>query len=1009
MATPTEWLNEFQVNTGTAATGSQSDPKILGLNNGYFIVAWVEATNGDIAGASPAGTDIIAKIYDAEGNVVRDSFRLNQFANADDERDFELAATHDGFALTAIDDDIGNTNQTGVVYERFDFDGDRQFGTGTAFTIETENVAADFLRNPQIAANLIASNDDIFIAYDDDVGADVDINAKVIDQAGVLGTEFGAAQNSADFDRLGDVAVLSNGDFVTVYEEDDSGTTSLEFTIRTASGTTVGASAFALVGGPASDPRVTSLEGGGFVATWVENNDIYMRAFSNTGVQTFATTLVAGGTNFQNEPVIQALPDGDFVIAWDDDTNQSLRAQRFNADGTTDGAEFVVENVGTTNIDMSVTGDGRILFAWTDQTSGEIFASVWDPRGSTIDPDDYDNEVANVLNSDVITTGIGGSTVLAGTGTKTVYGQAGDDVIHASTGGGEYFGGGGNDVIFASNTSFETLDGGAGNDTLNTTLYNGLYEVNLVTGVTNFGESFINFENIVTGNGNTTVVGTSTANSITTGSGDDSIDSGLGDDIVIAGAGNDTVTNTNAGGFDTIFGGTGNDNLTSSGESTIFGEEGDDTIFAGLGTAELLDGGADIDTLDTTLFNGDYVVNLISGNTNFAGESFINFENITSGDGSDDLRGTSGANIMVGNGGNDRILGFSGDDMLSGGIGNDTLTGGEGNDTLNGGEGSDTIFASQGDDSANGGVGSDLLEGGAGNDSLDGGDGDDTLRGNDGIDVINGGAGNDTVFAGNDNDSVRGGIGNDSLSGSGGNDFIDGEDGADTVVGENGNDIMLGGDGNDVLRGGNGNDQMFGENDDDLMLGNAGEDTMYGGNGNDTLNGDQQNDLLFGQAGDDVLRGDDGFDLLEGGSGNDTLVGGNGSDTLLGGAGADNLLGGTGDDIFDFNFTSDSAVGAEDVIQDMSGIGVGGGDRIDLSGIDADTTVAGNQTFTFLGNVTNADGLAAGPGSLWVVDSGTQTRIFASVDNDGVIDLSIRVNDGAGTVAADYLASDFIL
>ncbi|SFG15766.1 Ca2+-binding protein, RTX toxin-related, partial [Roseobacter denitrificans OCh 114] len=918
MATPTVWLDAFQVNTGLAAGGSQTLPKIIGLNNGHFVVAWQENAAGQTtipagAIATERGTDIVAKVYDAEGNVVRDSFRLNSDRNFDDELDFDLVATHDGFAMAYIDDSISVTTLTSVYYERFDFDGTPQTGTGNAFEIDTENVAADFLRNPQIAANLIASNDDIYVAYDDDVGTNTNINAKIIDQAGVLSAEFGSAQNSIDFDRLGDVTVLSNGNFVTAYLEEDGSTTSLEFVIRDQTGAQVGVNARFLAN-EGAEVNISALEGGGFVAVYTLNNDILFRTFDNAGSLQVGPLAVASGPNIQNEPVVVGLADGGFVVAWDDDTTGNLFARRYEADGTTDGTTFTVENTGTTQIDIGTTGDGRILFSWLAQ-GGEIFASIWDPRPSVIDPDDYDGSRAHVLDSDVITTGIGGSTVLAGVGSKTVFGQGGDDIINASSGGGEYFGGGGNDIIFASNTAFETLDGGAGIDTLNTTLFNGTYEINLVTGVTNFApESFVNFENVVTGNGNTTITGTAGANVITTGngndtvnagSGNDTINTGSGDDTVNGGSGNDTI-NTGAGndtvesstGSDTIFLGDGDDTATSSGTDTIFGGAGNDLIFSGLGLPETLDGGNGIDTLNTTSFSGSYVVNLATGLTNFAGEVFTNFENIISGSGSDELFGTSGVNIMEGGDGNDRILGLEGSDTLRGGGGNDVLNGGLGNDILRGDANEDRLFGREGDDNLDGGSGDDLLVGNEGNDILNGSGGDDFIRGQAGVDFINGGDGNDEAFGGDGNDTMRGGEGDDLLDGSAGNDFIDGEDGNDVLVGQIGNDTLLGGDGSDELRGGGGNDFLNGENGNDTLFGGANEDTLFGGSGDDFLQGNQQDDDLFGQSGNDRLFGGDGFDFLDGGIGDDRLEGNNGRDTLVGGTGADILIGGALGDTF---------------------------------------------------------------------------------------------------------------
>ena len=1045
MATPTAWLNSFQVNTGTAATGSQSSPQIIGLNNGHFVVAWVESSNGTI-GEPPAGQDIIAKIYDAEGGVVRDSFRLNTFGNADDERDFDLVATHDGFAMAYVKDYISATNQTQILYERYDFDGDRQSGAGTAGSLAIENVPADFLRNPQIASNLIASNDDLFVAYDDDVGTDTDISARIITETGAVIAEFGAAQNSNDFDRLGDTTVLSDGNFVTAYLEDDNGTTSLEFTIRDQLGNTVGLNARALAS-EGTEVDIAALEGGGFVAVYTLNNDVLVRTFSNTGAAGVGPLAVASGSNSQNEPVVVGLADGGFVVAWDDDTTGNLFARKYEADGTTDGTTFTVENTGTTSIEIGTTGDGRILFTWVaNNGSGEIFASVWDPRPSTIDPDDYDGQRAHVLDSDVITTGLGGSTVLAGVGSKTVFGQGGDDIINASSGGGEYFGGGGNDIIFASNTAFETLDGGSGIDTLNTTLFNGTYEINLITGVTNFApESFVNFENVVTGNGDTTIVGTAGANIITTGSGDDTInagagndtintgagadtvngesgddiintgagndtiDGGAGDDTIFAGAGNDTVFNSNFSGVNTVFGGDGDDTITSSGEDTIFGEADDDTIFAGLGTSETLDGGTGEDTLNTTLFNGAYVINLATGLTNFAGEVFTNFENVISGNGSDELFGTSGGNEMTGGGGNDRILGFDGADELFGGLGNDILNGGNGNDEIEGGDGGDTMYGGAGNDDMEGGDGDDLLIGNDGNDIMEGGLGNDMFRGGTGVDLIEGDEGDDEAFGGDGNDTLRGGDGNDLMDGSAGNDFVDGEDGNDILVGQIGNDTLLGGDGSDELRGGGGDDFLNGENGNDTLFGGANEDTLFGGSGNDFLQGNQQDDDLFGQSGNDRLFGGDGFDFLNGGSGDDRLEGNNGRDTLVGGTGADILIGGALGDTFDFNSVAESNLTTMDTIVGVDGIGVANGDIIDVSTIDADTTIGGNQAFTFLGLQTTASALSFGAGALWLENAGGPTMLFGNIDNDALIEFAVRINDGGGISAADYTVGDFIV
>lgn len=94
------------------------------------------------------------------------------------------------------------------------------------------------------------------------------------------------------------------------------------------------------------------------------------------------------------------------------------------------------------------------------------------------------------------------------------------------------------------------------------------------------------------------------------------------------------------------------------------------------------------------------------------------------------------------------------------------------------------------------------------------------------------------------------------------------------------------------------------------------------------------------------------------------------------------MLGGTGDDVFVFTDTSDSArtVDAADVIVDF----VHGADRINLSSIDADTTVTGNGKFTLI------DGAA-------FTDEG-QVRFTTNANHETVIEL----NTG-GSLAADMV------
>ncbi len=132
----------------------------------------------------------------------------------------------------------------------------------------------------------------------------------------------------------------------------------------------------------------------------------------------------------------------------------------------------------------------------------------------------------------------------------------------------------------------------------------------------------------------------------------------------------------------------------------------------------------------------------------------------------------------------------------------------------------------------------------------------------------------------------------------------------------------------------------------DMIFGNGANNSIVGGGGNDSLSGMGGNDTLDGGAANDQLFGGDGTDRLLGGAGTDGLFGGAGVDTLIGGAASDRLTGGADRDIFVLQAASESGatVAARDIIVDFTA----GLDDIDVSALDANTGISGNQAFTFL-------------------------------------------------------------
>lgn len=243
-----------------------------------------------------------------------------------------------------------------------------------------------------------------------------------------------------------------------------------------------------------------------------------------------------------------------------------------------------------------------------------------------------------------------------------------------------------------------------------------------------------------------------------------------------------------------------------------------------------------------------------------------------------------------------------------------------------------------------GNVNVNVLNGGAGADSLSGGGGNDTYYVNSTGDVVIEAAGNgiDVVNA-SLSWSLSAAVENLILLGS---RRLDGSGNglANTILGNQGRNTLDGGTGADRLFGGRGHDTYVVDNADDQVMESAGGGIDSVRSSLSSVLGQQvENLFLLGTAG---LSGTGNAldNLLAGNSGNNALSAGAGDDTLLGSAGKDSLKGGLGSDVFLYRrFVESGPLAAQrDEILDFRP-----GDRLDVSHIDANDHLAGNQRFRF--------------------------------------------------------------
>jgi Ca2+-binding RTX toxin-like protein len=269
-----------------------------------------------------------------------------------------------------------------------------------------------------------------------------------------------------------------------------------------------------------------------------------------------------------------------------------------------------------------------------------------------------------------------------------------------------------------------------------------------------------------------------------------------------------------------------------------------------------------------------------------------------------------------------------------------------------------------------------------------------------------------------EDDRVVGLGGNDVIRTGAGNDHLEGGDGTNSYYDGDGNDTVLGGSGMDIARVDAGNDIYYGEGGSDTLyfyqihygfngsfklatqgvrvdlsrtseqdLGEFGIDRFFSF---ENVVGTFGNDTFLGTNGVNAITGLDGNDILYGRGGNDLLDGGEGVDTLIGGIGADDIVASNGAtenyrDLVRYESLKDSGTTAatRDNILSFKR----GQDKIDLSKLDANLGLKGNQAFKVVKGFTKAFG------EIKLVKSGADTLVQIDGDKDNSVDMTILVKN----------------
>jgi Ca2+-binding RTX toxin-like protein len=904
-------------------------------------------------------------------------------------------------------------------------------GEATAHAITTGNQLS-----PAVAA-LIPGGYVVVWSDQNGDGSGLSIHAQRFDSSGAkVGAEL--LVNSTAFESQNNPVVvgLSSGGFAVAWiHQDPQGGDGIGMSIRArafnADGVPLAADFLVntTVDGQQNAPALVALADGGFVAIWHgplaggEAFEIVAQRFSaagaKVGMEFRANAAVAGG---QDYPSGAALEGGGYVLVWNHAAGgvgdgDDVRGQRFDSESNPVGAEFVLSTPNGSGItpgrqyqpDVAGLPGGGFVAVWQSFNSA---LGRWEARGQIFGAD--------------------GATV----GSEFIASNAADDpsgVTVASFGWGGFVVGWDNAAMGGSASEraqlFDALGGRLGDQAQLNLVFPGL-----VPGLDMAGTAGGRFVATWRDNANDVKVQLFTAGIHGTVSADNLGGTGMDDDVY------------GHAGDDQLDGGAGADSLTGGG--------GDDVYF--------VDNAGDV----VSELPGEGTDEVRTGLTTYVLPA--NVEKLTgASDVAHDFRGNGSDNVLTGGAGGDIFrLQDGGEDTALGGAGNDGFLFGaalSAGDVVDGGAGSGDQLGLQGNYGSFG-VGAAAFAFGAGHLAgievlilLSGSDarfGDtagnsysynlatldvnvaagqqlvvsfNTLRAGENV-TFDGSAETDGSFM------TYGGLGLDTLTGGQQSDgFYFGADGrfasGDRVDGRGGSLDQLGLQGDYSGAGA----ISFGANSmaniEMLVLLGAGDNRFGGGSGDgfsyDIIMHDSNvaagarmyisaNTLRTDGALTETLDFDgsaekDGFFIVYAGTGADTIVGGQGadeiwgrggSDVIKGGLGADILRGGEGDDVFVYNAVAESGAGSRDTILDFTS----GSDRIDLSGIDADSLQAGDQAFTWIGS--NAFSGAAGELRAYQ-DSASGTWIVqGDVNGDGTADFQI------GIVLAppdSLVGSDFIV
>jgi hypothetical protein len=387
-------IDDFVVNDDVAGGCRQLYPAVGRGPGGNYVVAWSDERD--------ASSSVYARIYDAAGFPVGNSFRVNEEMGGSNPKRPAVAEDSSGdFVIT-----WSSIRDSGyeVLAQRFNSTGNPQ---GSNFRVNEESGNPEW-QDVDVAMD---AEGNFVIAWTDSRDGSLDIFAQRYNSAGTpVGANFKVnTDGGPESQDSPAVAMNQAGDFVITWGDNRyHATYAWEIYVQryNAAGIPQGGNMYVnddMGSNQQFSPDVGLDDYGNFVVTWhderdyaTSRQDIYGQRFDSLGTRLGTNFRISDDPGDANQwsPAVAVDFSGDFVVTWEDERNDAtygseIYAQRYDSSGAAQGVNFCVntdagdEFQGTSAV--AADSPGNFIIAWTDARNGfhniDIYAQRYDFSG----------------------------------------------------------------------------------------------------------------------------------------------------------------------------------------------------------------------------------------------------------------------------------------------------------------------------------------------------------------------------------------------------------------------------------------------------------------------------------------------------------------------------------------------------------------------------------------------------------------------------------------------------